>query len=354
MSAVEASPRAPRGYHTRLADFGRDREAVIALWQRNLGDPARRAEKFDWFYRDCPYGAPLLILLYHDDTLIGCTGAAPRRMHWRGAIVRAGLLADIAVDADHRTLGPALLLQEALIAAAVGRFDLLYGFPNRKSLPVAARVGYTLIGKLTRYSLVLRYAAYLRRYLPGWLATPLGAVLDRARILALAWRQPRSRMTGEWSDDVDPRMDALWHPPFADGTPLGVRDAAASRWRFDACPLRRTRFLLLAERPAGRLHAWFACQVRGNVLCVCDYWCERGSTHVGLEVAAALVRAARHDGHASISLSLAGGAALVDGWRRAGFAVREAQPVIAKWLAADPPDLNHGEPWFLTEADEDE
>lgn len=354
MSAVAARPAEPRGYWTRLADPERDRAAVIALWQRNLGDASHRAEKFDWFYRSCPFGTPLLMLLYHDDALIGCSGVAPRRMRWRGNAVRAGLLADIAVDASHRTLGPALMLQQALIAAAAGQFDLLYGFPNRKSLPVATRLGYANIGELTRHSYVLRHTTYLRRYLPRWLATPIGAVLDHTRMAVRACRQPRSNTVATWSEGVDPRMDALWQRPLPDAEPIGVRDTTTNRWRFDDCPLNHTRYLLLADHPEAPLRAWFACQVHGTVLCICSYWSDRGSTHVDASLVATLIHAARSSGHTSISFVFSGCEALTGSWQSAGFVARESQPAIAKWLDHEPAGTNPDRPWFLTEADEDE
>lgn len=345
----------PSGYRTETAELPRDCGAVLAVWDGNLGDPARHAGKLDWFYLRRPFGPPLLQLLRHDGVAIGSCGVAPRRMLLHGRAIRAGLLADMAVDARHRTLGPALMLQESLLAAAAGRFDFVYGFPNRKSLPVVRRLGYAVLGEMPRHSRVLRHASYLQRRLPHWLAWPLGGLLDAAFALRDRLRMAAApRVLATWSDQVDPRMEALWQAaPQRQGL-LGVRDASMVRWRFDEMPLSHTRFLLLSDGADGPLRAWFACQVAGGMLRVCDYWCASATVGIDAALVLGLVRAARAAGHASISLEHAAGAERLAGWRRAGFVHRDSRPVVGKWLGDGPAPAGLARDWYLTAADEDE
>ncbi|HEV2622901.1 MAG TPA: GNAT family N-acetyltransferase [Frateuria sp.] len=345
---------ADAGYRVEAADLPRDREAVLGIWHGSLGDPARHAGKFDWFYRRCPFGEPATQLLRHHGVAIGCCTAAPRRMLWQGREIRAGLLADMAVAAQHRTLGPALMLQEALVQAAGERYELLYGFPNRKSLPVVRRLGYAVLGALVRHSKVLRHGPYLERHLPRWLARPLGRLLDAGVAL---WERPRARRrTGaEWSARADPRMDALWRASTHGAGLVGVRDATMARWRFDESPLASTRYLLVGDHPGGPLRAWFACQSVGAVLRVADYWSETGAAGIDGALVLALVHAARREGYTSISLEHAIADERLAGWRRAGFVPRDSQPVVGKWLGEggpSPAELAQG--WHLTSADEDE
>ena len=42
------------------------------------------------------------------------------------------------------------------------------------------------------------------------------------------------------------------------------------------------------------------------------------------------------------------------GWRRAGFVLREGQPVVGKWLGEGPAPAGLARDWHLTEADADE
>lgn len=343
------------GYRAEPAVLSRDRDEVLALWRDNLGDPERHAGKYDWFYRSDPFGPALLQLLRHDTATIGTCGVAARRMLWQGREIRAGLLADMAVAAQHRTLGPALMLEEALLSAATGRYDVLYGFPNRKSLPVVRRLGYTVLGELSRHARVLRHARYLQPHMPRWLAVSLGGVLDALRAMHDGLRTLSGpQLAAAWSERADPRMDALW-----DGSPhglglLGVHDAALLRWRFDAWPLSGVRYLLLGDRCDDTLRAWFACETVSGVLHVRDYWSERGVEGIDHRLVLALVHAARSAGCVSVALECAATAARMAGWRRAGFVLREGQPVIGKWIGGDPAPVGLAQAWHLTEADADE
>lgn len=354
MSASTTAPPS-RGYQTRAADLVHDRPTIIDFWQRHLGDPAHRAAKFDWFYAGNPFGQAMIQLLHHDGTLIGCCGVAPRRMLWQGREIRAGLLADMAVDPGHRTLGPALLLQEALIDAANPYFDLLYGFPNHRSLPVVARLGYAALGETTRYSRVLRSTPYLKRRMPPWLAASAGVLLDATFTLRDTWRRPRhaARIATNWATATDARADVLWHTSNKATGLVTVRDSTLLRWRFDGCPLADTRYLLASEATNGRLLAWFACQATGSVVRVCDWWSANGVAGIEPVLAFALVHACRQGGYTSISLECATSVDHLDGLKAAGFAARESQPVIGKWLhdgnAIDLHAVGH-----LTTVDEDE
>ena len=107
---MNAPAAAPVAYVAREGSAARDREAVLALWRGNLGDDARMAEKFDWFYRDSPLGEPLLRILHHgsDGPAVGIATAGPRRLRAGTRELRGGVLVDLAVLPEHRTLGPAL------------------------------------------------------------------------------------------------------------------------------------------------------------------------------------------------------------------------------------------------------
>lgn len=354
MSAT--GPAAARGpvYTAHAGDITRDRDHVIAVWRGNLGQASRQAAKYDWFYGTCPWGPPLLQLLRHEPsaTWVGTAAAGARRMSWQGNAVRAGVLVDIAVDARHRTLGPALMLQSSLLDAAAGRFDLLYGFPNAKSLPVVKRLGYEVIEFMPRYSRVLRHGDYLARHLPGMLARPLGWLLDTLRDAGDALRG--RGLLARWSERVDPRMDDLWRDSDHGNGPLAVRDTELLRWRFDESPVADVRYLLLGERPDGPLLGWFACQARQHTLQVCDFWSTDAAQGVGRPLIDALLRAARREGYAAVSLEYAAPARKLANWLRAGFVERSRRPVIGRWLRD--PAGNGGTPpeWHLTHADEDE
>lgn len=342
-------PRTP-AYTVHEADLERDRALVLSLWSGNLGQDARMARKYDWFYRHCPFGPPLTLLLRHEESgeWVGVASAGPRPMWMDGERITAGVLVDLAVAGEHRSLGPALLLQMALMEAGLRRFDLLYGFPNPKAAPVFKRVGYTPLGELARHARVLRHGSYVRRRLPGLLAVPTGRLLDLADSVRLWFA--REGLQAQWHDRADASGEAPWSTITAGQGPVALRDVAFRRWRLDDCPFAKFRHLLVRDR-SGALLAWFACEAREGGLHVLDSWTVHGAAGPSRAELVALLRAARAAGHASVSVELSSAAATA-GWRETGFVARESRPVFGRARSGDSAALK--DRIWLTSADEDE
>lgn len=347
------APLAIAPYSVHDGEAARDREAVLQVWRGMLGDEAGMAAKYDWFYLASPLGRPLLKLLRHerDQALAGACAAGHRRMRLRGRELSAGLLVDFAVRPEHRSLGPALALQLALLQTAQQQFDLVYGFPNRKAETIFRRLGWHKIAEMVRYTRVLRHGPYLSRRLPSLIAMPVGALVDAAHWIrdALARfglpRAPKMR----WSALVDPRMDALWDNSRQEAM-VAVRDVAYLRWRFDDCPLARSRYLLLVCPESDKLVAWFAVQVDGRQLKVRDCWSCNGTDGMAAAHVDCLVQAARAAGHDSVSVELAMTDERLAGWRSKHFVERSKRPIYG--VLADPDVATHGP--YLTAADEDQ
>ena len=346
------APAAAAAYSVHVGDAVRDREQVLAIWRGNLGHAERLEAKYDWYYLDCPYGKPLLVLLRHEasQAWVGIAAAGPRRMRWQGREIRAGVLVDLAVGAEHRTLGPALMLQRALLTMAEEHFELVYGMPNPKALPVFSRLGCRRAGDLVRYVRVVRSAPYLARTLPKPLAHALGTLADgctRLRERLLGGR--RQRLLASWHDRVDPRMEALRQAVPPVHALHGIHDTELLEWRLDRLPGRNIRHLLLCAADDGRPLAWFACEAEQGLLHVRDFCSAPATLRDGL---AGLAHAARMAGHAAVSIEHAGSFASPDDWHAAGFVERGRRPVIARGVAMDATEtklLGH-----FTGADEDE
>ena len=339
----------------RDGDALRDRDQVLAIWSGNLGRVESIAAKYDWFYLQCPYGAPLLQLLQHqaDDSCVGTACAGVRRMSWRGREIRAGVLVDLAVLPEHRSLGPALILQQGLIEAGSRKLDLLYGFPNPKAAAVFKRIGYERLTEIVRHVRVLRHAHYLKQHMPGWLAQPMGLVVDWASAARdLVRRVLGSRLEAHWANAADTRMDALWAASNKGNGLVATRDYQHARWRFDASPMASTRYLLLTRGREDSLCAWFAVQVEAETLQVRDFWSKDGVEGMDKSCIIALVGAARRAGYAALSVEIAADPAHVSGWMQCGFVERGKRPVFGRWSVAR--DAGTSIELFLTSADEDE
>jgi hypothetical protein len=345
---------APAPYVVETGAIDRDRDSVLSLWHGNLGEDASMRSKFDWFYAGCPFGEPTLCLLRHvaDNCHVGVASAGPRRMQLAGSEIAAGVLVDLAVSAAHRSLGPAMMLQTALAEIAGARFDLLYGFPNPKAAPVFKRAGYAKLGEIVRHARVLRHRDYLARRMPRPFAALASLPVDLAVRLHDIWRaRGDRRLSAQWRDEADPRFDELWARSAQASAALAIRDHAFARWRFDQCPLAKTRYLLLDDANDGSLQAWFACQVKDGALHVRDFWSTDAARGLERSHVDALLAAARKAGHASVSVEIAGTAQQLRGWLGARFSARGLRPVFGKWTdsrSQPRPEL------YLTSADEDE
>lgn len=351
MSAVAQ----PATYAIHDGDVMRDRDTVLSIWQGNLGEATRMRAKYEWFYLGAPAGAPLLKLLRHeaDSAWVGTCASGRRRMLLRGQEIRGGVMVDLAVTPDHRSLGPAMMLQESIVDAGRRELDVLYGFPNPKAAAVFKRIGYRHLGDIVRYARVLRHSDYVRRHLPAVLAPLAGWVLDTVIGLRDAVRRMAGpRLYATWTDAADPRMDALWAASAPSDALTAIRDVCHVRWRFDQSPVARTRHLLLARPGDGSLLAWFATQVEGDALVIRDFWSDDADNGLGAHYIDALANAARRAGHASVSVEIAARESRVLPWKSRGFSARGQRPVFG--LCSDGHDPIRADELYLTAADEDE
>lgn len=345
----------PTIYAIHDGDVVRDRDTVLSIWHGNLGESARMHAKYEWFYLDAPAGAPLLKLLRHeaDNAWVGTCASGRRRMLLRGKEIRGGVMVDLAVTSDHRSLGPAMMLQESIVDAGRREFDVLYGFPNPKAAAVFKRIGYRHLGDIVRYARVLRHSDYVRRHLPAVLAPLAGQLLDAVIGLRDAVRRMAGpKLDAKWSETADLRIDALWAASAPTDTLTAIRDACHVRWRFDKSPVARTRYLLLTRAGDDTLLAWFAAQVDGDALVIRDFWSDDADNGVGMHYIDALVKAARRMGHASISVEIAARESRVVPWKSRGFSARGQRPVFG--LCSKGHDPIRAEELYLTAADEDE
>ena len=87
------------------------------LWDANLTLESHPADKFGWLYAEAPVVPATVFVLRADGAAVGTAGVGVRRFQLGADVGEAGLLADLAVDKAHRSVGPAL----ALVRAVCGR-----------------------------------------------------------------------------------------------------------------------------------------------------------------------------------------------------------------------------------------
>jgi GNAT superfamily N-acetyltransferase len=330
---------------------------VQALWKRNLPSMAYidAGAKLRSSYLENPAGDGVGIALKNvvDDDLAGAIFLHRRRMHYGGAQVPTATLADFAVDVAYRTLGPALMLMRAAIAAARNRVDLLYSFPNPNSASVCRRAGMNLLGIQIGYARILddRHPRVQRR---------LGLLRPLARpVLKFALRAAESARALILTPHLQclpcafdhPAIDAIWASRPAHLL-LGERSAAMLRWRYGQA-VSGDWNSCLAVNAQGQALGVLVWRLHNGTARIGDFFSISPSTHTA-SMLNAFCRLARDSGAHSVTLQFFGASEVTRQITQAGLRpLGKSLPVMIGSLPPDAPELADSERWYLTEFDND-
>lgn len=343
-----------KAYAVRAADLPSDRSDVLQLWRVLMSTPPEG--KYDWLYLGHPIEPPTLLLLTCGPLRrpVGTAGMGARRFCFRGESHTAGVLGDLTVLPDHRTLYPALLLQKQMRKTALALHSVVYGLPNKNSLPIVRRLGYTNIGEVTRYSAVLRHSSYLERHLPGWLSRLLGIPVDRSmRLLRKPGRWRSETWQASWVDGFDARFDSLWDRAKGFDGLIGVRDAQFLAWRFLAQPGHVYRIFVVTESGESGISGYAVCEAVGTTLHVRDFLTDLSSPGHLHRLVHLLAREASKQGFFSLSTEFLGPQQWRDSLEAAGMRERGKRTLYASFGSHAEARI-HAADWYVTSGDEDQ
>src|SRR5690242_8727773 len=126
----------PPRYSVEHRAFSEVQDDLRRLWAENLPVRGSVDRKLSWLYREAPDPPEGVFMLAAQDgdggdrRWVGTAGVLIRRVQVAERELRAGVLADLAVERAHRSVAPALTLTRSVRDWAVGHLDLAYGFPN--------------------------------------------------------------------------------------------------------------------------------------------------------------------------------------------------------------------------------
>lgn len=371
-------------YVVRRCQPNEARESIEQLWQRNLPLEQGPGDKYRWLYEQAPLPPRDVFVLATSGTggerAVGTAGVGLREIYvgsGSGAnreVLRAGLLADLAVDREHRTVAPALRLVREVRTWALDELDLAYGFPNLHAQGVFRRVGYSALGVMTRYVRVLRYGAYLARVtdsdlerLPVWsrgLARRLVAGPEPARRVASAALElgqlarglgpliaARRQYRLEVGAAPPAGIDALFVRCRGEHDVVAVRSTRLLAWRY---PPSEGRFWL-ALRRGTRLDAYAVLESRDQMFHVRDLFGGREAVSALLSL---LVVECYRRGAAAVSMRYLGEPWLTKLLEAVRFEARASDRQV--FVGVSPKvsgplreRLQNPGCWFLTDFDED-
>jgi hypothetical protein len=337
----------------RPASLAEDRQEMLDLLTRNL--PNRQEEGFKWRYMLNPAGQARSWFVHEQTSklAVAMVSLFPRKMYVDGHSMVAGQVMHFVVDASHRSLGPAVLLQRATFEPVTsGALDFCYDCPpHDRGMSTFVRLGMRPNCELIRHTRLLRSDEYFE--------TRFGKV---------AWTKPAVAMTnlffrGRSANHHVPGLEICeFDGPFGEefsaldaivssaGTIRRRRSAEDLNWLYRENPEREYR--VLVARQGGELLAFAVFLVQTDALgCLVDLF-GRELPKVGSSLLEAVVESCRRENLWAVHGRCSDGSELKSLFGATGFRPRE---MAARVVAYAKPDgqahrlLGNGLRWSLSQ-----
>lgn len=349
-------------YSVERVDPDAHRKHVFALAERNL--PGRFESRYAKYYSANPLAAPSLFIAQDTtaQSFVGMAALLPATLRVAGKLVRGGMAGDFAVDASHRGFGPAIPLQRSLLSLlSENHVRFIYGMPNEASEPLFHRLGYSDLGRFTRFVRLFRIEPVVRRYTRRRRVVALAsAVADPA----LAWvaRERRFRPSGTFSVEkpaaFDERFESLWEASWRQYRVVGQRTSELLNWKYartggDAEDSGYSIFALLAQ---GSVAGYIVFSTRNGVRHVVDLLCLDAQEVIDALLAEFLLDARRASAAAVGFLYLGGGNLLTRRLRAFRFVERSEPSGLVVFVPDESPiagDLRDRSNWYFVAGDSD-
>ncbi len=276
---------------TRSVNFDSDKEILLGILERNLKE-LPHIRRFDWLYRNNPAGHAWSWFAYEHETkkIVGVASVFPRAL-WIGREMKlCGQVGDFAIEATHRTLGPALMLQRATFEPVNrGILALCYDCPpHDQGMSTFRRLGIPANCQMQRYARLLKTDRQLAKYLNSRKLLVPVAVLGN--LLLDLWTLRRHRVKG---------LEISFHPHRFDeefsrlDEQVGGGDGIRSRrkaedlnWRYREDPLHQ--YSVITARRGGELQAFVVFSISDQDAYIIDLF-GFVSPEVGLQLLEAVV-----------------------------------------------------------------
>lgn len=249
-----------------------DRESVVKIWRDNLQCKYDPEEKYNWLFVNSPFGPGQIYQLVdtEQEQVVGVQGISIRNFKNIHGTIRIGLFSDFAVDTRHRTLGPGLKLINHTNTHGLNHCDMIYGFPNKKSLPVVKRAGFNCDNNMVRYSRPLRFGYLIGNYLPSTATKIISPLLDFIgslynSIISLPYRL---KYKVDKNAVISNEFDGLWseshrnNPSF-----MCERTEKSLLWRFQDNREHDYKLMSLRERQSNKLIGYIVYYIDSKKIC---------------------------------------------------------------------------------------
>lgn len=333
------------------------KEIFMSLWARNFGAIPR--ERYRWLYENNPSGPPTSYFLQDEskNEIVGAISLFPRTLFIDGEKTPGFICGDLAVDKEHRALGPAVKLLKAAINKCESEAPcVLFGIPNQNSGPVMRRVGFSVLDDVCEMTLVLRSAPYiLKRINMPTVAKAAGFLLDP--ILHLRHSNLGvSRQKGHIADlaiqDEDEANVSNLFPPTGFSL-IGERNIKFLQWRFMNSPYANYQIFTIEYEEGKKPHSYIVFRMNEKRAQIADFFAPDKKTFSRLFSSFTAYQKAM--GTESIAVSFAGDGSLVECLQKQGYSLRARTQKLLIYTSGKnglTDKVKNGR-WYLTSADND-
>jgi len=262
-------------YITFKADLNNDKQIILKFWRQNHGDSLDY--KYSWLYENNPAGKAHIWLLKDLDSneVVGMTGLYPRKFSVKGVQYIAGIVGDFFVHKHHRSLGPAIKLQKCVVAGIKeGLVDFAYGYPNRLADPVMKRVGFEIIGNLSRFVKIIKTKEQFKK---RKFNKTIAAIISPAVDFLLKVKSKKNRYTGNNSfvtrvvNTVDNQFDELWKERKCDHEIYGKRNKEYIDWKISNKPNNKNKIFIISDSEKNKILGYFVYSITDKAIEICDF-----------------------------------------------------------------------------------
>lgn len=309
------------------ADLEKDKETINAVIRRSL-NPDTTHSRYDWIYRDNPYGKGRIWLAYSEGDVIGIGAAFPRLFRVAEKTAPVWVLGDFCLDSRSRSLGPALQLQRACLSVLENGDDTFcYDFPSASMVAVYKRLGFNVAGQMLRLAKPLRVDRKVKERIQNpvaqWMASSVGNTF--LKFASMRVRPDQRLEISIQQGFCGEEFTTLAEPQRGKFAFCLLRTAEYLNWRYLNNPLARHE--IVTARRDGRLVGYIAWTQNAGDASIADLFGEEDRQMVRSLVAKIMVLA-RERGVETLSVSMNESHPWLSLFSEMGFRRRESAPII--------------------------
>lgn len=336
----------------RPANLPRDKELIVRTLHRYLSSDWPET-RFEWLYQGNPHG-PTRAWLAVDDTnndIVGTSAAFPRRISVNGIEKTGWVLGDFCIADKYRSLGPALQLQRATLAAVsdLREAELCYDFPSTQFKAVYQRLRLAPTAQMIRLAKPLRVDRKLEQLIASkilavsakWMGNRILQLLDMLRFRDRGWEV--ALHPGECGDEFTQLNERA---ALTNGIEV-KRSATYLNWRYLKHP--NVSFRILTARKKGELQGYVVFSSTGQDAHIAEWNTCDDKTVLKALMWDLFVRL-RKSGTITVSAFLLENDHRLLLLKSMGFRPRDSDPLIVYWPGSKTADENK---WLLMHGDRD-